>query len=129
MQTVTEKEVNAGLTQASDAAFINAFTADGTPIKISKADLASVVAEIVSPFIFHDGINQSVTKIGDLPTGIFYDGSAARYSDIPQGVSGYCVIVSCLYGTSRGIQLLCVYSGSIYIRARNNEGWFAWQKV
>ena len=45
MQTITEKEVNAGLTQASDAAFINAFTADGTPIKISKADLASVVAD------------------------------------------------------------------------------------
>lgn len=47
MQTITEKEVNAGLTQASDAAFINAFTADGTPIKISKADLASVVAGLI----------------------------------------------------------------------------------
>ena len=61
MQTITEKEVNAGLTQASDAAFINAFTADGTPIKISKADLASVVA---GQSVFQDELWNATTPTG-----------------------------------------------------------------
>ena len=69
----------------NDMAFIYAETSDGKTVKISKADLASVAAELigVDSFIFktisHNGIAPSSIEVGPFQGFLLYRRSYATY--------------------------------------------------
>ena len=144
MQTITAKEVNAGLTQASDAAFINAFTADGTPIKISKADLASVVAGV-----WEKGgrniplVNRSYDSSSelDLNSTLFqdngiYDLAGVTVKNFPNHSGGvpqkiYSTLIT--FQSYYGIQFFFNhdFSGGLWMRTfyRNTKEVLAWKRI
>lgn len=127
MQTVTEKEVNAGLTQASDAAFINAFTADGTPIKISKADLASVVAGQTATLYSYD-FNTL------LSAGSYYTQSLGAHGPSISNPS-YPIFIEVVKSTPYVMQRVTILVGSpykteVYTRLGwGNTSWSDWVKL
>lgn len=127
MQTITAKEVNAGLTQASDAAFINAFTADGTPIKISKADLASVVAGQLNAGTLLSSDLNNITK-----SGTYALSASIRYGNGPKDIIAGCLeVISFGLNTSQILIDIYLDNYKVYLRTTQTSGsiWRPWIEI
>lgn len=118
------------LSTASDCAYVRALDSNGNSIRISKADLASVVGGLLSslkmyPFMYHGVCSDfnNATEIG------YYHVSSIATNNIPNGAYGYGTLL--VVGNTDNLitQLYIVdYQGKIYKRNRGTgaNDWRDW---
>lgn len=115
---MSDKKMN-DFPTAADGAFVYAEDANGNQIKISKADLASVVAELLSKTIQSDANN--AMSLGDY--NVSYEAANVPCSEW---------LAMKVFGRGLDIAQLAVglNSGKTYTRKFNAEiGWSSWKRL
>ena len=122
-----DKKLNA-VSTASDGAYIYAEDASGNQIKISKADLASVVAGIINssglyPFMARDFSGDNFNNINQ--AGLYYvNNYSLSISNHPvnNGSQGILIVfVAANYANSLAQVFINQTSQEFYFRTKNND--------
>lgn len=127
---MADKKLNA-VSTASDGAYIYAEDASGNQIKISKADLATVVAEIIGfnnlhQFVPRDAISSGTNLDGIKSQGIYRVSGAVTQDNAP---GAYGVLSVMAFNVATVVQLFASNGGTSFIRVYWSDGWSDWKGI
>ena len=120
---MADKKLNE-VTKVTDMAYVPVILSDGSVGQIAKADLATVVAGVISPIAYSGWSNVDANT---LTWGIQYCDSSS--TNIPKSGAA-CMILTC--GNGDRFQLAMVIGAvtepEIYAR-KNGGSWSAWKQI